>query len=46
MMRQDPNCIFCQIVTDTRKCTLLAEDPAATTNALAMSALTGWCDRE
>lgn len=29
MVHQDPHCVFCQIVTDTRKCTLLAEDPAA-----------------
>lgn len=28
-MPHDPNCVFCQIVTDTRKCVLLAEDPEA-----------------
>ena len=28
-MRQDSDCVFCQIVADTRKCELLAEDPAA-----------------
>ena len=26
---RDPSCIFCQIVADTRQCTLLAEDAAA-----------------
>lgn len=25
-MTRDPSCIFCQIVADTRQCTLLAED--------------------
>lgn len=28
-MPHDPQCVFCQIVADTRKCVLLAEDPAA-----------------
>ena len=28
-MPHDPNCVFCQIVTDTRKCALLAEDAEA-----------------
>jgi histidine triad (HIT) family protein len=28
-MIRDPNCIFCQIVADTRRCTLLVEDEAA-----------------
>jgi len=28
-MLQDSSCVFCQIVADTTKCELLAEDPAA-----------------
>ena len=28
-MPHDPGCVFCQIVADTRKCVLLAEDPEA-----------------
>lgn len=28
-MPHDPQCVFCQIVADTRKCVLVAEDPAA-----------------
>lgn len=28
-MPHDPACVFCQIVADTRKCVLLAEDPGA-----------------
>ena len=28
-MPHDPNCVFCQIVADTRKCVLLTEDPEA-----------------
>jgi histidine triad (HIT) family protein len=28
-MPRDPDCVFCQIVADTGKCVLLAEDPEA-----------------
>lgn len=40
---RDPSCIFCQIVADTRQCTLLAEDEAALAFMVIHPANDGHC---